>query len=145
MKKFIFLFASIILTMTNITAQKNIVIDIDSIFDNQVFIISQKWKNSKDTIRLIEYKVNGAVYGDSTAGNFNITVSWKLDTAKALDIREKEIKQAKKLERKKILDDLERFDKAFPDAKKPAQNPQRAATIMIETPPPPKPKKPKGR
>lgn len=96
MKKTVFLafFACLSLFLK---AQK-ITIDLDSISENKIFIQSFKWKKSTDTVLLMQYKVNGLVYGDSAQGNFNMTFEWKLDSVKGVTAATKRIKAEKEAE-----------------------------------------------
>lgn len=116
MKK-IFLLAFILFSASILRGQI-IRIDIDSIADNQEIVISKKW-HVNDSVRIITYKVNGQVYGDSMSGNFNMTVEWKLDTTKAVKKVEADILAKRQAQRDQKEDDLKRFYEKNPDLVKP--------------------------
>ncbi len=111
------------LLFSSLYSQAQIIkIDIDSIADNQAFVVSKKWGDTRDTVRIVEYKVNGQVYGDSLSGNFNITIEWHIDSSRAVKKAEAEIRSKREMERDKIEDALKRFYKKNPDIPKPKKS-----------------------
>lgn len=96
MKKIAFVAFFACLSLT-VSAQK-ITVDLDSVSENKVFITSFKWQKSVDTVLVMQYKVNGLVYGDSATGNFNMTFEWKLDSVKGVTAAAKRIKAEKEVE-----------------------------------------------
>lgn len=128
MKK-ITLFA-LILFSASILRGQIIRIDIDSIADNEEIVLSKRWHNN-DSVRIVTYKVNGQVYGDSTTGNFNLTVEWKLDTTKAVKKAESEILAKRKAIRDQKEADLKRFYERNPDLKPKAAAKQSTPQVVL--------------
>jgi len=116
MKKILFLAAILFSIAAN--AQK-ITIDIDSLVDNQTTIVAQKWNKSKDSVRVVKIRVNGQVYGDSTLGNCNITLEWRLDTANAVKVLQKQLDRERKAEAEKVEAERDKFYRKNPDLVKP--------------------------
>lgn len=96
MKKILFL--TVFACLTLFAKAQKITIDLDSISDNKVFIESFKWQKSKDTLLVVQYKVNGLVYGNNNLGNFNMTFEWKLDSVKGVTAATNRIKAEKEVE-----------------------------------------------
>jgi hypothetical protein len=89
------IFSAILLFVAFQLQAQKFIVDLDSISENKVFVKSFKWKDNRDTVLALTVKVNGQFYtnSDTSDFNFNLTFEGKLDSAKGVKAREKQIQK----------------------------------------------------